>query len=248
MISGFFCLSDVGLKRAENQDAWSADPAGGFFLVSDGMGGLNAGGVAAKAVAEVLPRMLAQNIGALPKRTDRAVREAVKETVAQFSASLRERAKGNPALSGMGATLALVLHQGGRVHIAHVGDSRVYLLARGRLRRLTRDHNIVAVMLALGKITKEEAAVHPSRHALSRYVGMGGRAAADARTIRPKTEGRLLLCTDGLTGMLDDEKIRAALEQEAEPASACLRLVAEAKAAGGLDNVTAMVVDVGPGE
>jgi protein phosphatase len=240
-------LSDTGRRREENQDAWHADPEACLFLVTDGMGGMNAGGTAARAVAELFPKLLARKLSALARPNEKALKAALQETVAEFSAELRERARADARLKGMGATLVLALARGPRLYLASLGDSRIYLLERGRLRRLSKDHSIVAVMLALGKITPEAAASHPLRHNLSRYVGMDGKAAADVQALRLKAGGRLLLCSDGLTNGLPDEAIQAALRQSAGPEEACRRLVAEANAAGGDDNITALVVDLAPG-
>ena len=240
---GHFCLSDIGRRREENQDAWFADPAAGLFLVSDGMGGLAAGGLASKAAAEIFPKMLAEKLSALPRRTSKTVQEALRESLAEFSAGLREKGEETPQLGGMGATVVLALREGRCLYLAHLGDSRTYLLAEGSLKRLTKDHSIVAVMLELGKITPEEAEVHPARHSMTRYAGMDGKAVADTRMLRLKGGERILLCSDGLTNMLPDDRIKTALVESDGPESACKRLVAEANEAGGADNVTALVVE-----
>ena len=237
----FQCVSDVGRRRTENQDAWRADPEAGLYLVADGMGGLPSGGVAAKAVAELLPGKVVAALAALPKRTEAAVEEALKEALAGFSRELRERAAADPRLAGMGSTVVLALVQGRCLYVASLGDSRAYLLEGARLRALTRDHSVVSVLLQLGKITREEAERHPARSLVSRYVGMDGKAVADVRRARLKRDARLLLCTDGLSGMLSDDEIRATLAEEGPDAAA--RLVARANEAGGADNVTALVVD-----
>ncbi|MBI5244256.1 MAG: serine/threonine-protein phosphatase [Elusimicrobia bacterium] len=238
------CLSDTGRVRASNEDAWSADPATGLFLVADGMGAMSSGEVAAKATAEVLPKIVQEKLAALPKRTGKAVKDALKESIAQFSAELRERSKQDSRLVGMGAAMVLAFIKGRRVYAANLGDSRAYLLEKGRLRRLSKDHTITAVLLAHKKITPEQAQAHPGRHRLSRYVGMDGHAIADVQTVRVKVPGRLLLCTDGLWGMLPDERIQAVLAEEPSPEAACQRLVAEANEAGGEDNITAMAVEL----
>ena len=240
----FHCESNVGRVRSENQDAWKADASAGLFLVADGMGGANAGGVAAKAVAELLSSRVAERTAPLQKRRAKALPEELQKTIQEFSAELRDRANADARLKGMGATLVLALSRGRSLHVAHLGDSRAYLMEGGRLKRLTRDHSIVAVMLELGKITLEQAQVHPLRHKISRFVGMDGKAVSDVATLKPKPGARLLLCTDGLTNMLSDERIQAALSSEAAPEGACRKLIEEANAAGGQDNVTALVADL----
>lgn len=234
--------SDKGKRRPDNQDAWRAEPASGLFLVADGMGGMSGGAIASKAVAELLPGRIAAALAALPRRTEAAVEGALKDALAAFSAELRDRAKATPGLSGMGATVVLALVEGRRLYVANLGDSRAYLLEAGRLKRLTKDHSLVAVLLEFGKITAEEAERHPSRHVVSRYVGMDGKAAADVRRVRLRREARLLLCTDGLTNMVKEDAIQAVLADSGGGAAA--KLVELANAAGGEDNVTALVVDL----
>lgn len=240
----FHGASDVGRVRGENQDAWRADPEAGLFLVADGMGGTNAGAIAARAVAELLPARVAATLARCQKRKAKELPGALPSLIAEFSAELRDRAMADGRLKGMGSTLVLALSRGRSLHVAHLGDSRAYLLESGRLRRLTRDHSIVAVLLELGKITPEQAAAHPARHQLSRFVGMEGRAVAEVSTLKPKRGARLLLCSDGLTNMLADEAIRRSLVAEPEPEAATVRLIKEANEAGGLDNVTALVLDL----
>lgn len=236
-------LSDLGQSRPNNEDAAFADPAAGLFLVADGMGGLASGEVASKAVVEVFPKMLGLKLAELKKDSERLVREAVKDTVAEFSSMMRERVKGDARLKGMGATLVLLLVRGRFVYWGSIGDSRVYLLEGGRLRRLSRDHTITATMLELGQLTEEQAATHPFRNKLSRYMFQEGKAVAEVHTVAVK-RGRLLLCSDGVSGMLEDGRIGDILKTESEPAAACRRLIDEANAAGGTDNITTVVVDV----
>jgi protein phosphatase len=126
----------------------------------------------------------------------------------------------------------------------NLGDSRAYLLRRGRLRRLTQDHTVAAVLLRLDEITPEEAGEHPGTHRLTRYVGMEGEALPDIQTLRLEAGDRLLLCSDGLTGMVSDRRIAHLLRQQPTPEDACQALIAAANAAGGRDNISAIVIDV----
>jgi len=240
------CLSDPGRKRSGNEDAWHADPERGLFLVADGMGGLSAGEVASRAVAEELPKTLLAAFSGLPKADGPVVQESVKASLAAFSDALRGRSLQDPRLRGMGSTVVLALfHEAGAL-VAHLGDSRAYLLEKGRLQRLTHDHNLLSMLLDLKKISAEEAAGHPGRNRLTRYMGMETKAVADVRTLRCRGSGRLLLCSDGLTGMVPDERIQEVLLREARAQEACQALVEAANEAGGEDNITAMVVDWTP--
>ncbi|MBI5622439.1 MAG: serine/threonine-protein phosphatase [Elusimicrobia bacterium] len=239
----FRALSDVGRVRSENQDAWFADQKAGIFLVADGMGGMTAGGVAAKAAAEVLPKLLAERLSGMKAPTEKAFADAAAESVADFSAALYARSMKDRRLEGTGTTVVLALIRGRCAYIANLGDSRAYLY-KGGLRQVTEDHSLAAALQRLGKLTPEQAAVHPGRSTLTRYAGMKERAEADVRLIHLKGSCRLLLCSDGLTGMVPDERIASILALVKDPAEACRRLVDEANEAGGRDNVTALLADL----
>lgn len=259
------CLTDQGLVRAENQDACAADVKRGIFVVADGVGGANAGAVAAKAVVKVLPGLVAERVAALSEATEAGIEDALKDAIADLSNRVKEQTAANPELRGMSATVVMALVRQRDVYIAHAGDSRAYLFRPGRFRRrpsagvspcnegeecrekpleqLTRDHSVVAVMVELGQITPEQARVHPMRNRITRCVGMEGSVVADVQHIQVKPGYRLLLCTDGLTGMLADAEIERILKQTRSCKTACRRLVDEANRAGGADNITALVVD-----
>lgn len=238
------CLTDIGKARAENQDAWHADGAAGLCFVADGMGGMAAGGAAAQFVAKFLPGRVQGAVGVLKQNGERRVKAALADAIAALSAEMRDRAAQEPALKGMGSTVVLALARGDRLYIAHAGDSRAYLMRRGGFKWRTRDHSVVAVMLEHGKLTPEDAARHPLRGKLSRYIGQDGAVVPEVHALAFKGPARLLLCSDGLTGMVPDEAIAAALREEPAPEDACRRLVQAALDAGGKDNVTALVADL----
>lgn len=243
MVKKVAYLTDIGRVRKENQDAYYADVDKGLFIVCDGMGGERGGAIAAKAVVSLLPKMIDERLSALPEGTETDICDALKEAIATLSAMLRERTKDEPELRGMGATVVLALVKGNNAYIAHIGDSRAYLFWSGSLKRLTRDHSIVAVMLELGQITEEQARSHPARGKLSRYIGMQGKAVADVQKVALEPGARLLLCSDGLTNMVSDGEIADILEKESDCKAACQRLVEEANRAGGYDNITAIIID-----
>nr|MCU0281762.1 protein phosphatase 2C domain-containing protein [Acidimicrobiia bacterium] len=158
-----------------------------------------------------------------------------------------------PRLAGMGTTMTLAIFSPGAVEIGHIGDSRAYLYREGALAQLTRDHSLMADMIASGELTPEQAAVHPFRSVITRALGMESRVVIDrvARDLLPGDRlllcllpgDRLLLCSDGLTTMLPDAEI-AALLSRGDPAAAAAALVAEANRAGGVDNISVVVVDL----
>jgi len=239
------CASDRGRVRQRNEDRYLIDPARQLFIVSDGMGGHLAGELAATAVITILPPLLEQQMGRSPPSSTEAIERALREALIELSLRLHAESTGRAGLQGMGATVALAWLRGSLVHLAHLGDSRIYLFRQERLAQLTEDHSVIALLLRYGEITPEQARTHPARGQLSRYVGMQGEVSPDVQAVPLQHGDRLLLCTDGLTNMLPDAQIGHLLRINAEPEAACQALVHAACAAGGTDNITAMVVNYG---
>ena len=236
--------SEQGRERAHNEDRWSADDDLGLYVVSDGMGGGPAGELASEIVVRALPALFAERfdpgVRAIRARGATAVMQAA---LAQLSRQLRDGSRARPGLAGMGATAVVALVRDGAALIAHIGDSRAYQWRAGRrLRLLTGDHSLAQVLIDAGEITRLQAAAHPGRAQLTRHVGMDGEALPDTRRITLQPGDRLLLCTDGLTGVLADARLQTMLDQHHDPHSACRALVDAAQDAGSGDDVTALVV------
>jgi protein phosphatase len=229
----YACLSDPGRSHAENQDRWLADPEAGLFFVADGM----ADERPAQRIIERLPALLRSRLSG-----DAPLHEA--STLAQLQAALVELNDEvrHPEVSG--STLVLALIGGYRSLIVHLGDSRAYLLRQAALHRLTTDHSRVQAMLDGGILTPAEADAMRSNGGPTRFIGMWGEPLADVRPLELCPDDRLLLCSDGLTGMLSDADILTIMRQSHAPQDACRRLVAAANAAGGDDNITALVIAV----
>ena len=225
----YAAATDVGLVRANNEDSYLIAPP--LFAVADGMGGHRAGEVASAGAIATLEQEAGHDTDSLVAAVHAANR------------AVYDQATGRPELAGMGTTMTAMLTTGSAVQIVHVGDSRAYMLRDGRLRRLTQDHTVVDRLAREGKITAQEVGQHPQRSVLERALGVGAEVHVDVHAIDVHPGDRLLLCTDGLTSMLPDAAIQAILEQETDPKRASERLIAEALAAGGKDNVTAVVVD-----
>ena len=231
--------------RDENQDwlSWDQSPRGDLFIVADGMGGHKGGARAARTTVTAVSKHLA----AVPP--ERPLREALQEAVRRTNQEVYDLAHGADAESeNMGSTIVIAVVSHGTLQVAHVGDSRAYLYRRGQLTPLTRDHTEVQQMLDAGLITLQEAHDHPEAHVLSRAVG--SRPTVDVEVGEPLALERgdaLLLCSDGLSGFVGDEEIRAVLDSQTDTQRIPEALVELALAAGGSDNVTIQFVRFGGG-
>lgn len=231
-ITTFGSRTDVGCVRDHNEDSLVAAPP--LFVVADGMGGHAAGEVA----SEIATAVIAEKAPATPdaEALGRAVEEANLEIIAA--------AEDGRGREGMGTTCtAAVLHED-RLVIAQVGDSRAYLLHQGKLQQLTRDHSLVAMMVEAGQLTPEEARVHPRRSVITRALGTDPSTRPDLYEIDVEAGDRLLLCSDGLYGMVEDPAIQSIMTRTADPQRCASQLVNEAIANGGNDNVTVIVADI----
>ncbi|MDQ2728475.1 MAG: Stp1/IreP family PP2C-type Ser/Thr phosphatase [Actinomycetota bacterium] len=229
--------TDVGLVRANNQDqALLASP---LFAVADGMGGHAAGEVASEVACQALAQ--AFTAGA-------PTAEALVEAAEAANRAVFERARANPEMHGMGTTLAAVALTSGdgvpALAVVHVGDSRVYLVRHGEISQVTADHSLVAELVAEGQIAAEEAERHPQRHVLSRALGVYPDVDVDLSVVDPCDGDRFLLCSDGLSREVSDDQIASVLRRLGDPDEAARQLVEEAKAKGGADNITVVIVDV----
>jgi len=237
-------LSDAGRVRTENQDSWCADGQQGLYIVADGMGGGFAGGLAARIVVETLPRLFHRRMAGVNGLTVSNAKERLLATIVELSNRLCRESRDQFGGAQMGSTVVLMWIRGGDALVAHMGDSRAYLLRNERLQQLTADHTIIRLLIESGDLKPEDAAEHPARGQLTRFVGMEGEPLPEARLVQLHPHDRLLLCTDGLTGLVPDEQIRSILNQEKTAEPACHRLIIAANEAGGHDNVTSVVLDV----
>ncbi|MFP5318477.1 MAG: Stp1/IreP family PP2C-type Ser/Thr phosphatase [Acidimicrobiia bacterium] len=227
--------TDVGRVRQINEDRYLVGD--GLYAVADGVGGHQAGEVAAQASVEALARNFTE-------RTTEGLVEAIREA----SRVVWRLAQENSERRGMGTTLtvlALVEQDGDELlAIGNVGDSRAYLFQRGDLVQVTEDHSLVEELVREGQLTPEEAQVHPQRSIITRALGMEAEIEVDAWTLTPYAGDRIVLCSDGLTNEVTTEKIAAVLRQLSDPQEAARELVRQARAHGGNDNITVVVVDV----
>ena len=224
--------TDVGRVRAGNEDGYLVDDTIGLVAVADGMGGHVGGEVASATALEALRASV---------RSGRALRDAVHDSNdAVFTKSLSDT-----SLTGMGTTLtAGTIAAADTMILAHVGDSRAYMLRDGVLSRITHDHSHVQELVDDGQLTDDEAAVHPMRNIVTRSVGLDASVDVDVFPVELRVDDRILFCSDGLTDMLHEDAIAAELRRERDPVVAAHKLVDGANAAGGVDNITVVVVAV----
>ncbi|AFZ24861.1 serine/threonine protein phosphatase [Cylindrospermum stagnale PCC 7417] len=234
----FTGISDPGLIRSNNQDAYYIDPEGRFFIVADGMGG-HAGGEEASRIAtqEIQTYLLAnwQSPKSSPKLLEQALLEA-NAAILQDQQTHAERAD-------MGTTVVVVaFREPDSPWCAHIGDSRLYRLRESQLQQITDDHTWVARAIKIGDITADEARVHPFRHVLSRCLGREDLHQVDVQPLDVNIGDRLLLCSDGLTEELADHKIADYLQNTPLLDKAAISLVEAAKDQGGHDNITIVII------
>ena len=234
-------LSDIGRVRRENQDSSGYFPDSHLFVVADGMGGHKGGKQASEmAVATIEERCVsateAADLDVAISRLIEAVRDANRRIV--------DRGSQDDELSRMGTTLVALLLDGlGKGAVVHVGDSRAYRLRGGELELLTVDHTLVSDLLRQNEISEAEASAHPYRHVLTRALGAAREVSADVQHLELRPGDLYMLCSDGVSGMLSEEEIKAILTaHHRDPEAVCRELIAAANQAGGKDNATAIAV------
>jgi len=234
-----FAGSDVGRLRSGNEDSYFCGET--VFAVADGLGGHQGGEVASAAAVEPLARLDGPSFPD-PGRAAEALAGAIREA----NEAILDRAAGDPALYGMGTTVTAAAVAGdGYLQLAHVGDSRAYLLHEGSLDQLTTDHTIVGELVRRGRLTPEQAAIHPERSILTRAVGLDPRVPVDLPDPVGLSSGdQLLLCSDGLTEVVGDGQIADLLSAAPDGHTACRSLIDAANDAGGPDNITVVLVRV----
>ena len=241
--------SDTGLKRDHNEDRFCADPDLGLYVVCDGMGGHRAGEIASARAVEVISHHVsaaARNrahplIGVYrPEFSERTNRLA--SAVRLANQTIYQEASSCPDYAGMGTTVVSVLLSENVLSIAHVGDSRVYLMRDGSLHPLTIDHSLVAEQVRCGVLDTREAACVAHKHVLTRAVGVAATVDVELGEVPLLRDDLLLLCSDGLTSGVPPSKILLSLEEQVEPQIMSEELVALSNAAGGEDNTTVIVV------
>lgn len=235
-------LSIVG-KRENNEDAYFVDPQHRFFLVADGMGGQSAGERASSLATEIIPKKL-QRLDfekATPEQTTSLIDGAVTEANFEIMA-LGET---DPRLKNMGTTISYLVQVRDTFYIGGIGDSRVYQLRNGKLQQLTTDHSLTQALIDAGTLTAEEAVNHRYKNVLYKYLGCKeGGMGSTPKFIRPQSNDRFLICTDGVTGGVEDSKIQELLSAGNDPQQTVEDIIQAASDGGSKDNITGVVIFV----
>jgi PPM family protein phosphatase len=225
-------LSHPGRRRRRNEDAWVCHPP--LFAVADGMGGARGGEIASRVAAE-----------ALGESVDGSGEARVVALIQEANRQVYERAREDSDASGMGTTITVALFEDGIVSIGHVGDSRAYLIRDRKVDQLTEDHSLVAELVRTGRLSPEEAVTHPQRSVITRALGTDPDVDVDVFSVEAKPGDLFLICSDGLTAMVDDAAILDTVEGQRDDLDAVAKeLIAAANRSGGEDNITVVFFEV----
>jgi PPM family protein phosphatase len=235
-------VSDRGRKRPSNEDAFGFSIEDGVYVVCDGMGGAAAGEVASSVAVDEVLHLLAGR----EQNGHRPMPGAVEEAIHAANDAIYSRAQDNPRLTGMGTTLVALAAAENQIWILNVGDSRCYRLRQGRFELLTQDHSLVEEQVRMGRMTPSEASRSPYKNVITRALGTQCHVTPDVFGHEAEAGDLFLLCSDGLTRELPDEKIAALLASDAPLEELCACLVNAAKKAGGHDNITCLLVRAEP--
>lgn len=236
-----FSITDIGKKRKVNQDYLftSEEPVGNLpnlFIVADGMGGHNAGDYASKLTVETMISEITDSFEKNPVLIFRKAISVANEKILQTAAQSQE-------LEGMGTTVVAATCMGKYLQVANVGDSRLYIVNDKTIRQITRDHSLVEEMVRIGTITREEARNHPDKNIITRAIGASESVEADYFTVELEDGDVVLMCTDGLTNMLEDEEIRMIMSGARDIVEQAQTLVDTANKNGGKDNISVVLIE-----
>lgn len=240
----FGAVSDQGKVRSSNEDSYAANPKNRIFLVADGMGGHAAGEVASQIAAATV-----EEIMAVKKDSGQPPVDALNAAVEEANTRIYQAQRMKVELAGMGSTLTALSIGAGKYYVAHVGDSRAYLLRDGALEQLTRDHSLVWQLYETGVLQKDQLSGHPQKNLITRSIGPHPHVEVDLEEGETCEGDIYLLCSDGLTDMVSDDNIRKILSSSQKtPQQLGEALVDAANNRGGADNITVVLVRIDPGD
>ncbi|MEA2489362.1 MAG: family protein phosphatase [Acidobacteriota bacterium] len=244
-------LTHVGRQRQHNEDAFLVEDDAHLFLVADGMGGHAAGEIASRIAVDSINEFIIhtkEDDGTWPHAYDESFKRSTNRLMAAVrmaNTRVLEAMRKDARLRGMGTTVVACLADENTISVAHVGDSRAYLIRENHISRVTNDHSWVFEQVQAGMLTEAEAEKHPLRNVITRALGGALQVSPDASEIEPRKGDVILLCSDGLTGMVpEDEILRLVTTSDGDLEKACRQLIDAANERGGLDNITAVLVTV----
>ena len=234
-------MTHIGRRRDMNQDYMytSTTPVGSLpnlFVVADGMGGHNAGEYASRFTVDKMVEVISQNRQQEPVA-------AMKEALTEENSQLLEEAGADPSKSGMGTTVVAATVIGDLLHVANIGDSRLYVIDHEAIRQITRDHSLVEEMVRLGEMDKAAAKVHPDKNIITRAIGVTRELAVDFFEVELRPGDMILLCSDGLTNMVEDEEIKEIVLEQKNIVEKAEKLINTANENGGKDNITVVLIE-----
>lgn len=236
----FSGMTDIGLQRERNEDAFVISPELDFCLAADGMGGAAAGEFASRIFAETTLEIFSRNTN----RSEKEILYRVQKAFSSANEKILEHVIENPSHEGMGCTAELLAFYDGGFILGHIGDSRTYRFRRGQLEQLTEDHTLVQQQVNEGLISSENVRHHPLRNVILRAVGLKKELALDVLRGKTATGDLFLLCSDGLTDMVEDDQIWEILLSDIDINQKTEKLIEMAKAAGGHDNITVVLTAI----
>ena len=235
-----FGNTNTGMVRGNNEDAYGNYPDLSLYIVADGLGGHAGGEVASRIAVESIKEYIES---AYKYKTPEDIKTKIIKAIKEASTRIMLEANKGYNLQGMGTTVVVVKIQGDKAIVAHVGDSRAYLIKGEVITQITKDHTVVEEYIRLGLLTPQDAAYHPSRHILSRALGVSDDVDVDITAIQLWAGDTIILCTDGLTNMLPEKKIfDTVLESRPSPEKITERLISLANQNGGIDNITVVTI------
>ncbi len=237
-----FASSDIGKAREINQDYYSIpkpEDSLQLFILADGMGGYNGGEIASSLATASAKSYIENNFDKIEHNKE-AILELIKNAIEYANMVVFEKSKQEPNLEGMGTTLDICFIYNNKVYVGHVGDSRIYRIRGEVIRKLTKDHSYVQQLVEDGKITRQEAEHHPKKNMLLKALGCTAYVEPDVRARNMETGDILLMCSDGLTNMVEEKQIYQVVKEN--PETATQMLVDLANQAGGYDNITVVII------
>ncbi len=236
--------SDVGLVRDNNEDAWKVELQNNVFILADGMGGHSAGEIAAHTAVEHYTDLVKEKLSIETKADLMQAAKIMRELIREVNHAVHRMGRSDSDLRGMGTTLVVsYFHQEGMIY-GHVGDSRLYLMRRKKLRQLTEDHSLVQELIELGELSEKRARDYSHRNIITKAIGTEPYVDPSVHQVEVKSGDLILMCSDGLTDLLTDEEIEAIVASSQTIEKKAETLIQEAKRRGGHDNITVILMKI----